>query len=197
MVLAYECEPYDMGVTGRDIRVVDGATGAVSKVAVGAHLWGIAFDESSGTLYLAHTGTADIVALNEKTLEVKTIPVGAIPCAVAINPATRMIYAVNYGDETVSAIDTTQGNVVATLHVGKHPQAVAVDSTHNRVYVANVHSNSITVIDGAKNAVIGTYDGGRNPYALAVDPATGHVYAANYGEPSVTAIDVSHILAQK
>jgi len=186
-----------MGYEDPNIRVVDGATGAVSKVAVGAHLWGIALDESSSTLYLAHTGTADIVALNEKTHQVKTIPVGSIPCAVAVNSVTRMIYAVNYGDETVSAIDAALGKVIATLHVGRHPQAVAIDSVHNRIYVANVHSNSVTVIDGVKNAVIGTYDAGRNPYALAVDPAASHVYAANYGEPSVTAIDVSHIVARK
>jgi YVTN family beta-propeller protein len=87
-----------MGYEDPNIRAVNGATGAVSKV-------------TSSTLYLAHTGTADIVALNEKTHEVKTIPVGSIPCAVAINPVTQTIYAVNYGDETVSAIDATQGKV--------------------------------------------------------------------------------------
>jgi YVTN family beta-propeller protein len=166
-------------------------------VAVGPHLWGITLDESSGTLYLAHTGTDDIVALNEKTYDVKVIQVGSIPCAAAVNPITRMIYAVNYGDETISAVDAVKGKVIATLHVGKHPQAVVVDSVHNRIYVANVHSNSVTVIDGTRNALIGTYDAGRNPYALAVDPDGGHVYAANYGEPSITAIDVSRIAGQK
>jgi YVTN family beta-propeller protein len=179
-----------------NIRIVNAATGEISKVRVGPHLWGIAFDKSLKTLFLAHTGTADIVALNEQTHAVNTIPVGAIPCAVAINPVTQMIYAVNYGDETVSAIDARKDRVVATLEVGRHPQAVAVDAVHNRVYVANVHGNSVTVIDGAKNAVIGTYDGGKNPYALAIDASSGsvgagHVYAANYGEPSMTALDES------
>jgi YVTN family beta-propeller protein len=173
--------------------VVDGATGAVTKVAVGAHLWGIALDQSSNTLYLAHTGTGDVVAVDEKTHQVKTIPTGAISCAVAINPVTQMVYAVNYGDETVSVIDATQWKVVATLPVGKHPQAVAVDSVHNRVYVANVHSDSVTAIDGANYKVIGTYEAGRSPYALALDPRSGRIYAANYGEPLVTAIDVSRI----
>ena len=59
-----------MGYEDPNVRIVDGATGAVTKVAVGAHLWGIALDQSSSSLYLAHTGTADIVALNEKTHEV-------------------------------------------------------------------------------------------------------------------------------
>jgi len=179
------------------IRVVDGASGAISKVPVGPHLWGIAFDESSRTLYLAHTGTADIVALNGKTHEVRTIATGSIPCAVAVNSITQMVYAVNYGDETVSAIDAAKSKVVATLPAGKHPQAVAIDPVHNRVYVANVHGNSVTAIDGATNRVIGTFEAGSNPYALAVDPGAGDIYAANYGESPLTAIDLSRLAVQR
>jgi len=186
-----------MGYEDPNIRVVDVATGVVSKVAVGAHLWGIAFDESSDTLYLAHTGTADIVALNGETHEVLALPVGTIPCAVAVNPVTKMVYAVNYGDQTLSVIDRVKEKVVATLPVGEHPQAVAVDSARNLIYVANVHGSSVTMIDGAKSTVIGTYAAGRNPYALAVDPGTGQVFTANYGDPSLTAIDAPHGVERK
>ncbi|WP_158752189.1 YncE family protein [Acidobacterium sp. S8] len=180
-----------------NIRIVDVTNGTTSKVLVGPHIWGLVFDASSHTLYLAHTGTADIVALNEKTHDVYAIPVGEIPCAVAINPSTHTLYAVNYGSETVSVIDTGKRKVIATLHVGEHPQAVAVDVTRNRIYVANVHGNSVTVIDGVKNTVIGTHDAGINPYALAVDATTGYVYAANYGEPPATAINGPDIAKQK
>jgi YVTN family beta-propeller protein len=180
-----------------DVRIVDANRGGVNKVRVGAHNWGIAFDEPLQTLYLAQTGIGDLIALNETTHAVKSIPIGSFPCAVAVNPITQMLYAVNYDDETVSVINARTNRVVATLHVGKHPQAVAVDSLRNRMYVANVHGNSVTVVDGTKNTVIGTYYAGRNPYALAVDPETGHVYAANYGEPAVTAIDLPRATALK
>jgi YVTN family beta-propeller protein len=174
-----------------DIRIVDGANGAITKVRVGPHLWGMTFDSASNLLYLAHTATADIVALNEKTHEVNTTPVGKIPCAVAINPRTNLAYAVNYGDETVSVVDLAKHKLITTLPVGKHPQAVAIDTARNRVYVANVHGDSVTVIDGKKNAVIGTYPAGGNPYAVAVDLTTGHAYTANYGQPAVSYIDLS------
>jgi len=180
-----------------NIRILDGTTGNVREFAVGPHLWGMAFDSSKNMLYLAHTGTADLVAMNEKTHAVHTIPVGTIPCAVAVDAATHRIYVVNYGDRTVSVIDAAKGTVIATLPVGKHPQAVAVDSVHHRIYVANVHSDSVTVIDGPTNKIIGTLRAGRNPYALAVDPTASRIYAANYGEPSVTAIDVAHASATK
>jgi YVTN family beta-propeller protein len=171
-----------------NIRIVDGATGAVTKVAVGAHIWGILFDEPSGTLYLGHTGTAEVVALNEKTNAVSRIPVGKIPCALTIDPVMRRLYAVNYGDETVSVIDLSAGNAIATLPVGKHPRAVTIDLKSHRVYVANVLGDDVTVIDGAKNAVIGASSAGVHPYGVAVDPASGHVFAANYGAPWVTPV---------
>lgn len=177
------------------IRIVNASTGAMTKVNVGTHLWGMAFDGATGTLYLGHTGTNDIVELNVQTRAVHTIPAGSIPCAVAVNPRTQMLYAVNYGSQTVSVINLASNKVVATLPVGSHPQDVAVDALHNRIYVANVHGNSITAINGATNKVICTYSAGKNPYALAIDPAAQKVFAANFGEPAVTMVNVAQAKA--
>ena len=173
-----------------EIRIVDAATGAVRKVKVGPHIWGMIFDEASGTLYLGHTGTAEIVSLNEKTLAVHTIPVGHVPCALALNPQSQRLYAVNYGDQTVSVIDLRTQRAIATLPVGEHPQAVAVDPGRNVVYVANVHGNNVTAIDGNNNRVIRTFAAGQNPYAVTVDVQTGQVFTANYGSPALTQVKV-------
>jgi len=175
-----------------DLRIVDGATGTVRKIRVGAHIWGMVFDEGSGSLYLAHTVTAEIVSVNEKTLAVHTIPVGQIPCALAVNPATQRLYAVNYGDETLSFIDLRSHRAIATLPVGHHPQAAAVDLTRNVIYVANVHGNTVTAIDGRNNRVIGAFAAGEAPYAVAVDAETGKVFTASYGSPALTQVKVAH-----
>lgn len=163
------------------IRIVDAASGAMRKVRVDGHIWGLAFDAASSKLYLAHTMTTDVMSLDEKTQETAVIPVGQIPCALAFNPATHMLYAVNYGDHTMSVIDTVKARVVNVIAVGDHPQAVAVDTARNRLYVANVHGDSVTVIDAAKNVILDTLPADEQPYALAVDENTGQVYAAVYG----------------
>jgi YVTN family beta-propeller protein len=170
------------------IRIVDPATGAVTRVAVGPHLWGMVFDEPTSTLFLAHTSAGEVVVLDEKSHAVSTIPVGKIPCAVAINAVTRRLYTVNYGDETLSVIDLQTRKVIALIPVGKHPQGIAVDSAANRIYVANVHGDSVTVIDGGKNTVLGARSAGKNPYAVTVDEASGRAYAANYSAPWVTPV---------
>ncbi|MGA8528449.1 MAG: YncE family protein, partial [Acidobacteriaceae bacterium] len=170
------------------IRILNGATGTLTKIAVGAHIWGMLFDEPSDTLYLGHTGTGEVVALNEETHSVRTIPVGRIPCALAIDSVTRRLYVVNYGDETVSVIDLRAGKAIATLPVGKHPQAVTIDPKSHRVYIANVLNDNLTVIDGTKNVVIGVSSAGVHPYGIAVDPASGRVSAVNYGAPWLTLV---------
>ncbi len=107
-----------------NIRIVDEATGAVDKVAVGPHIWGMVFDQPSATLFLTHTATAEIVALDEKTHTVSFIPVGKIPCALAIDPVMRQLYVVNYGDETLSIVDMQTRKTITTLPVGPHPQGL-------------------------------------------------------------------------
>lgn len=174
-----------------DIRILDEASGAVTKVTVGPHIWGMVFDEASSTLYLAHTATDEIVSLNENTHDVGTIPVGKIPCALAVDPENHRLYVVNYGDDTVSIVNLQTHRVTGNLPVDRHPQGLVVDSESRRVFVANLHGDSVTVIDEAKSAVISTLKAGSHPYALAVDSHSGRLYAANYGSPWVTRVDVS------
>jgi len=69
-----------------------------------------------------------------------TIPVGALPWGVAVDPSTHNVYDANDAG-TVSVIDESgdghTGTVTATIPVGTNPWEVAVDpSTHN-VYVTN------------------------------------------------------------
>jgi YVTN family beta-propeller protein len=171
------------------LRIVDGTTGAMQKVKVGGHIWGFAFDARHGTLYLAHTATANVLSFDEKTQKTAVIPVGKLPLAVSLNAETHRLYAVNYEDQTLSVVDTAKAKVVAVLPLGDHPQAIAVDVRRNRVFVANVHGNSVTAIDGSRNAIVTTYPAGQNPYALAVDTDTGHLYAAVYGSAGSVRVD--------
>jgi YVTN family beta-propeller protein len=177
-----------MGYENPKIRIVNGDDGTITTVTVGPRSWGMLFDDETGTLYLAHTGTGEVAALDEKTLAVSKIPVGKIPCSIAINPKTRRLYVVNYGDETLSVIDLNSKSAIATLPVGKHPQDVAVDVARNRVLVADVHGNDVTVVDGSRNVVVGKAEAGSHPYAIAIDPRSGKAFVANYETPWITTV---------
>jgi YVTN family beta-propeller protein len=155
----------------------------------GMHLWGMAVDEAAGKLYVTRAGKAELAIVDETSGSVTNIATGATPCAVAMNPTTKLIYVVNHEDNAVTVIDATEGKVLATVKVGEKPQGIAIDAKANRIYIANVHGDTVSVIDGAHNAVIKTLRTGHNPYALAVNETTTRLYAAVESDAAASAID--------
>ena len=170
---------YLTGYEDTQLRILDEGTRSFSRQRTGGHAWGVAENVRTGDVWTPLAGSQAVVVLEGGSGSRTEVAVGAIPCAVAVNAATNRVYVVDYGVETLSAIDGASKKVIATVKVGSHPQAVVVDSRRNRVYVANVHGNSVTAIDGATNQVLQTISAGKNPYALAVSQTTGRVYAAN------------------
>ena len=164
---------------------------SISSLFMGKmHIWGMALDSAAGALYVTRIGNGDLVDLDVRSHKMTTIAAGSMPCAVAVNSKTKMIYVVNYADETVSVIDARTHQPVSTVPVGHHPQAIAVDDTTDLIYVANTLDNDLTVIDGASNKVAATLKAGTNPYAIAVDASAGAVYVADQGDPSFTKVDI-------
>jgi YVTN family beta-propeller protein len=185
---------YLLGYEDTHLTVLDQSARVVGKVAAGIHLWGIAVNGSTHTLYATRSGTGELLIFDEDSAQATTLPVGAMPCAVAVNEATNRVYVANHSEDTVTVIDAAKGVRVATLNVGSRPQALAIDPGRNLVYVANTHGDSVTVIDGAQNRVRETVKTGKNPYALAVSPMSGQLYVAVEGSRALEVIDVQYIL---
>ena len=182
---------YLLGYEDPNINALAGTSEAPTKVHIGTHLWGMELNEASQTLYVTRIGVASVTAVDERTGNVSTIPTGAMPCAVAVNPSKNIAYVANYGDDSVTIIDGAKRAAIATVPVGKHPQAIAVDARANLIYTANTHGNSASVIDGSTYKVIATLNAGTNPYAVAVDAESGKVFVANMDSPGFTMIEAS------
>ena len=95
------------------------------------------------------------------TIPVLTISVGNRPWAVAYS-SNGDIYVTNYGDSTVSVIDTATNSVVKTISVGSVPYGVAY-SSNGDIYVANYSDNTVSVISTATNSVVKTISVGSGP----------------------------------
>src|SRR5215472_1373197 len=72
-------------------------------------------------------------------------------------------YISNFGDGTVSVIDTATNTAVATISVGGGPTGVAVNSDGSKAYIANHPSGPLAVIDTATGRILqhGEWSGGR------------------------------------
>jgi YVTN family beta-propeller protein len=104
-----------------------------------------------------------------------TLRAGNDPFAVALNAATGRIYVANFGEASVTVVDSATGKTF-DIPVGTRPAALAVDSVRNKIYVANSADSTLTIIDGSNNQTrsIAT---GKGPVALAVNEETGIAYA--------------------
>jgi YVTN family beta-propeller protein len=120
-----------------------------------------------------------------------SLPSGAYPYALAVNPNTNTIYVADYRLNVVSVINGSTNTVMATVSVGGDPSSVAVNPNTNTIYVANSSSNSVSVINGSTNTVTTTVSVGTDPLGIAVNPNTNTIYVANYGSNSVSVINGS------
>ncbi|MCZ8517314.1 beta-propeller fold lactonase family protein [Paenibacillus filicis] len=102
-----------------------------------------------------------------------TLPAGSGPSAIAITPDGSRAYVANFGNDTVSVINTETNTVMATvtLPAGSQPTAIAITPDGSRAYVANFGNaaNTVSVINTASNTVIATLPGFR-PTFIAITP---------------------------
>ncbi len=110
------------------------------------------------------------------------IPVGNGPIsALGVSPDGSRLIAANYGDDSLSVIDT-DSRLVETLAGVQEPLALAVAEA-DRVYVSSVCSayDSIEVVDASNGTVAATHSVALSISDLAVSADGRYVYAGRNG----------------
>jgi YVTN family beta-propeller protein len=147
------------------------------------------FVSTAPLAYVALSSTNSVAVFDTAfNLPVVTIPVGANPIGVAVNPKGTSAYVVNHNSNSISVIDATTQTTVATILVGSSPVGVAVTPDGSRVYVANNFSNSVSVISTSSNSVVATVAVGSVPTLLATTPDGKFVYVTNQFSANVSVI---------
>jgi len=131
---------------------------------------------------------------NDRVLELEAAPGDAVVVeipvnngaisAIAVSPDGSRLMVTNYGDNSVSVIDTDTCRVVQTVDGVNEPFAIAIDDQDaDRAYVSMVSPayDSIGVIDVATNSVVATHPLALSVTDLVVSPDGGYVYAGRSG----------------
>jgi len=162
------------------VSVIDGHTNHVTAtIPVGSYPTGIAVNPRTGVVYVTNTGSQDgyaffgrrrpdtavkgsgegspsansVSVINGRANHVTaTIPVGASPIGISVNPLNDTAYVANSGDGTMSVIDGRTKTVTSTITVPIYPglgftQPVdtAIDPLTGHVYVDDAYGT--TVVD--------------------------------------------------
>jgi YVTN family beta-propeller protein len=169
--------------------------GDFTDVADGIGPYTVVADSGTGTLYVADSASPAVSIVDESNSTVSgSIPLGATPTALAIDPAQGELFVVtrpidflgSTGNVSVISIDTHR--IIGTVPTGGVPSAVALDSENGYLYVALASTNSVDVVDPATFALVANISVGTAPDAVAYDAGNGLVYVANNGSDNVTVI---------
>src|SRR2546421_3595173 len=148
----------------------------------------------AGLVLLVALASLSVVSRLQVPPTVRTIAVGRVPTAVAVDARTRRIFVANLGSNTVSMLDATSGAVLATVVVAPYPSALAVATTAGRVFVVSNDdtwddAGRVSVLDARSGRLLRTVAVGRGTHALAVHERTGRVFVTNAADASVSLLD--------
>ncbi len=128
-------------------------------------------------IFVTIAGNDAVVVIDENKAEaVAQIPVGAGPAIIIATPDNRKAYAANWGDDTISAIDTSSYDVTS-IQLDSRPFIIAMAPDGKFVY-AGLYANQIDVIDTATDTVVRSFATDILPASLFVSPDGEVLYVA-------------------
>ncbi|MGO4883373.1 MAG: YncE family protein [Bryobacteraceae bacterium] len=167
------------------LKVVNGATNAVTSYPVGASPEAVAVNPITNLVYVANSNGNSVTVIDAATGGISAVQLPFSPTLVAVNPYTNLIYAA--GPENTQLAVAVIDGVTNQPTINSYPVApnffgmLSVDTVTNRIYVAQ--STNLTVaIDGATNALLlpsQPATGQLEAIALAIDPVHERVYGVS------------------
>jgi YVTN family beta-propeller protein len=115
------------------------------------------------------------------------LPPESRPMMVARGGHAERVYSPNWGNGTLSEIDTSTAAVCRSVEVGVRPEFVQY--WNGRLYVANSGSSDVAIIDEATFTVIGRVEVGAHPVRIVIDQQHNDVYVPNLNDGTVSVID--------
>ena len=133
---------------------------------------------NASRLYVVNSAEGTVTENVASTPTVPTtisLPAGSKPVFVH-TAENNNVYTANFGNNTVSVINTTLNVVTATVAVGTHPVALAETPNGQKLYVANQSSGTVTVISTIDDTVIATIPVGSSPVWTVARPDSARIY---------------------
>jgi YVTN family beta-propeller protein len=126
------------------VSMVNLATGAVTAVGLRDAPLGVLFTPDGTHVYVSNEHSLTVI--DTTTTDACDLVSGDLPRGLQLSPDGKYAYCTNFGDGTISVIDTITTSITATLGVLSHPEAVAVSVDGERVYVGDYWSRAVAVI---------------------------------------------------
>jgi DNA-binding beta-propeller fold protein YncE len=175
------------------VEVIDLKSGKVAQSIPGlGKPHGLAWVESTGSLYVADGSLAELRVYNGAPLKLAgTIKLSDDADDMVYDETHRVLYVGHGGGSAaapgrVAVVDAEKFALIANLPVATHPEALDMDASGRRIFANIADASEIVVIDGVTNTIAAhwklskatnnvpmAYDGGRQKlYVACRNPAT-------------------------
>jgi YVTN family beta-propeller protein len=141
-----------------------------------------------------HGAAAPFIAYpggNSMLSSIRSLIAAALVLASAAAVAAPKVYVGNFGDNTVSVIDTATRTVVATIPVAQGPHGMAITRDGRTVYVTGDGSSEMSVIDTATDKVVKTVEVGKTPNGVSLTAGDKLALVAVYAEDRIAFFDTA------
>ena len=157
------------------------------------HVHGVLAIPTLGCIYASATLTNELVAIDEKNLEiVARIPGGNYPDGIAFAADLHRLYISDEAGKTETVIDTATEQFIATIAL----QSVAGNSQYDphskHIFVAGQSLNQLIEIDPLTNAVIARHavHEADRPHGLLIDATSNLAFVACEGNDRLVVFDL-------
>ncbi|MCI4333503.1 MAG: YncE family protein [Thermoplasmata archaeon] len=187
------------------VAIIDGANDSIlnGSLPLAVHYYSGTYDPNSGLVYVATSdpsndcggpGSVTLVDPAPRPSIRGSIPVGAGPRQVGIDPSLHRLFVTNFCSNSVSVINDSSNTVVnLSVPVGQGPEGIAVDPGAHVVYIASLFDHAVWAIKESTLAIsyVQGYGNGSSPYALAFDPVDHRLFVALYDRSNISIINTS------
>ena len=125
------------------VSAVDLATGSATAVVLPDAPLAVAFAPDSTHAYVRTERS--LAVIDTTTNDADDIDTGDLPRGLQLSPDGKRAYVTNFGDRTLSVVDTITNSVTTSVDVPGYPEAVAVSPDGERVYVGDYWSGTVAV----------------------------------------------------
>ncbi len=163
------------------------------SIPVGTDPDAVAYDNSTGVVFVADCGSDDVRAVDPFTSQVVSEgTVGSCPSGLTYDYQTNDLFVANSFSNTVSILNASTLTPIRTLAVGTGPLGLSFDPGLGLVFVSNFDSANATVINGNTDRVVGSVSVGAYPGGIAFDAETGWMFVADTGAGEVSEFNASN-----
>jgi YVTN family beta-propeller protein len=126
------------------VSAVNLTTGSTTAVGLRDGPLAVVFSPDSAHAYVRNVRSVTVI--DTTTNDADDIDVGDLPRGLQLSPDGKRVYITNFGDGTLSVVDTITNSVATIVDVPGYPEAVAVSPDGERIYVGDYWSGAVAVI---------------------------------------------------